>query len=261
MDLFSHHNSGADIVSFNIFCQHKLMIHVSCIVFCDSRTIVTDCLSMMPSHLDHHKCPLQDPACLDYSLWKEALKLISSPFYIFPLQSGSYVDIPHKSIIWVTNSLGTILHEIVNAREYVLYVQKVGQSSHYGSVFIKLHVTQGTSTLNFYASVIHINDTSVCMHSCTKSWSPAPTSTSIFFWDKIRLYDNPNLWHNLHCNSNGSWILEGICIGSLIIIHDGSCKQEVSPHICSAAVMILCTDSRSLCKCTIAEKSPTAGSY
>ncbi len=170
------------------------MIRVSCIVFCDGRTINTDSLSMMRGHSDRHKFLLQFPTHLDHSLWKETLKLISSSFYTFPSQLESYVDIPYKSVNWATNSLGTILHEIVSAKEYVLYVQKIGPTLCSGRVFIKLHATQGTSNLNFYiyASVIHINDTSICMHSRTKSWSPAPTSTSISFWDKICLYNNPS---------------------------------------------------------------------
>ena len=37
--------------------------------------------------------------------------------------------------------------------------------------------------------------------------------------------------------------------------------KEVSPNFCSAAVMIYCTSTRLLCKCTIAEKTGSAGSY
>jgi hypothetical protein len=37
--------------------------------------------------------------------------------------------------------------------------------------------------------------------------------------------------------------------------------KEVSQHICSAAVMIYCTSTCTICKCTIAENSPSAGSY
>jgi hypothetical protein len=120
MDLFSHHYSGADLASLNVFCQHKHVIRISCIVFFDSQTINTDFLSMMCDHSDCHKFPLQFPTQLDHSLWKKALELISSTFYTFPSQLESYVDIPHKSVNWVTNSLGTILHEIVSAKEYVL---------------------------------------------------------------------------------------------------------------------------------------------
>jgi hypothetical protein len=37
--------------------------------------------------------------------------------------------------------------------------------------------------------------------------------------------------------------------------------KEVSPVLCSATVLIYCKLIRSSCKCTIAEKSPSAGSY
>ncbi len=96
MDLFLRHYSGAELAPLNVFHQHKHVIHVSCIVFCDDQTINTDCLSMMRGHLDHHKFPLQYPTRSDHSLWKEALQLIRTPFYTFPLQLGSYMDIPHK---------------------------------------------------------------------------------------------------------------------------------------------------------------------
>jgi hypothetical protein len=50
-------------------------------------------------------------------------------------------------------------------------------------------------------------------------------------------------------------------MGSLVIIHGGSYMKEVSPDLCSAAIMIYCTSTSSLCKCTIAEKTASAGSY
>jgi hypothetical protein len=59
IDLFSRHYSGADLASLNVFCQHKHVIHVSCIVFCDGQTINTDFLSMVRGHSDRHKFPLQ----------------------------------------------------------------------------------------------------------------------------------------------------------------------------------------------------------
>ncbi len=48
---------------------------------------------------------------------------------------------------------------------------------------------------------------------------------------------------------------------SLIIIHNGFYMKEVSPHISSAAVMILCFLTGCTCKCTIAKYSADAGSY
>jgi hypothetical protein len=37
--------------------------------------------------------------------------------------------------------------------------------------------------------------------------------------------------------------------------------REIAADICSAAVMIYCTRSKMTCTCTIAECSPSAGSY
>jgi hypothetical protein len=50
-------------------------------------------------------------------------------------------------------------------------------------------------------------------------------------------------------------------MGSLVIIHDRSYMKEVSPDLCSAAVMIYCTSTSLLCKRTIAEKTASAVRY
>ncbi len=44
-------------------------------------------------------------------------------------------------------------------------------------------------------------------------------------------------------------------MGTLIIIHDGSYMRQVSPNLCLAIVMIVCTFTGLLCKCTMVEKS------
>jgi hypothetical protein len=130
------------------------------------------------------------------------MKLISFPFYTFPTQLQSYVDVPHRLFKWLTCTLGTTLHEMVKADDYILCIPKAGQSLHPGNVFIKLHTVLDTSPLKYYASVNSMNDTTVCLHSWTRSWTPAPMTT--FFWDEIRSYRNQSLWWYLCCDSNGS---------------------------------------------------------
>ncbi len=46
-----------------------------------------------------------------------------------------------------------------------------------------------------------------------------------------------------------------------MIVHHRSYMKEVSPVVCSAAVLIYCLLTGSSCKCAIAEKSPSSGSY
>jgi hypothetical protein len=185
--------------------------------------------------------------------------MISLSFYTFPTQLGKYVNAPHKSFQWFTDPLGLTLHETINAGNYVVYILQLGQTSQSGKIFIKLHTVQGSSPLKYYASVTNTNDSTVCLHSWTRSWTPEPMTTS--FWDVIESYKNPGLWGNLRCNGDGSWIYEGLCMGSLAIIHDRSYMKELSPDICLVAVMIYCTFTGLLCKCTIAKKSTSAESY
>jgi hypothetical protein len=66
---------------------------------------------------------------------------------------------------------------------------------------------------------------------------------------------------NLQCNGDGLWLWVGLCSESLLIVHDRSFMKEVSPHVCSAAVMIVCESTGLICKCTIAEYSSPASSY
>jgi hypothetical protein len=77
--LFSLHYSRPDLASLNIFWQHKKVIHVACIVmFNDGHSVNKTVLTMSRGHLDFHKFPLQYPTWADHTLWKEALKKISS---------------------------------------------------------------------------------------------------------------------------------------------------------------------------------------
>ncbi len=81
------------------------------------------------------------------------------------------------------------------------------------------------------------------------------------FWKHIHSDKNPSLWKNLRCNGDGLWLREGLCSESLLIVHDESYMKKVSSHVCSAAVMIVCESTGSICKCTIAEYSLSASSY
>jgi hypothetical protein len=58
---FSKHYSGQDLATLNVVHQHKKVIHLSCIVLCDGRTINKACLTSAPGVSHLHKFPLQQP--------------------------------------------------------------------------------------------------------------------------------------------------------------------------------------------------------
>jgi hypothetical protein len=259
MELFSRHYGGPNLASLNVFRQHKNIVHVSCIVLCDGQTIDPSFLSITRGNSNLHKVPLQYPTPQDHALWKSALKLISSTYYMFPTKLDNYINAPHRCFTWRTNENGTVLHESLSAEEIMVYVPSIARMSRSGTTLTKSHTIIGASTLPFYASTSCTSATTICLHSWTAAY--IPTTIPSTFWEQIWMHNNPSLWQNLQCDGDGTWIWEGLCMGSLVIIHDGSYMKKVSQYVCSAAVMIYCTQRGSVCKCTITEKSEAARSY
>ncbi len=110
-----------------------------------------------------------------------------------------------------------------------------------------------------YASISHVTDMRVRLHSTT--YVPQPFLPSTGFWDVIRGYENQTLWENFHCDGDGTWIRDGLVNGSLVIVHDGSYMPQVVEDVCSAAIMIYCRDTKLRVKGTIVEQSPAADNY
>ena len=66
---------------------------------------------------------------------------------------------------------------------------------------------------------------------------------------------------NFDCNGDGSWITDGICKKTLVIVHDDSYIKEVDPNVCSAAYMIYCTLTCQQAKGTVMERSNSVDNY
>ncbi len=114
--------------------------------------------------------------------------------------------------------------------------------------------------LPFYASISRLSDDQIQLHSWVKEYQ-VPDECKSLFWETILQCNNPSLGRHLCCDDDGTWIWQGLCSGTLLIIHNGSYMREVLPNICSAAVMIWCTNTGKTCKCTIAKYSESPSSY
>ncbi len=112
----SKHYKGQDLTALNVFCMYNQVVHTSCIILCDGRTIDRECLTMTPGHSDGHKFPLQRPTTSNWTLWKNALKKISSQYYTFSHQLEDFASSPHRPKKWTTTHDGHILHhsQIIN---------------------------------------------------------------------------------------------------------------------------------------------------
>ena len=114
MGEFSKHYKGQDLIALNIFRMYKQVVHTSCIVLCNGHTIDKEFLTMTPGHSDGHKFPLQCPTISDWTLWKNALKRISSKYYTLSRQLGDFISSLHLPNKWMTTHDGHILHHSQN---------------------------------------------------------------------------------------------------------------------------------------------------
>ena len=88
-----------------------------------------------------------------------------------------------------------------------------------GQRFTSNKVAVGASNLRTYASITHVQQGHVLLHSSIPMY--VPSSPVSGFEQTIRHFANQSLWVSLEYNGDGSWILNGMLAQSLIIIHDG----------------------------------------
>ncbi len=103
----------ADHVSLNVMRMHKNDIHISDIVLCDCKAIKPEMLLDLPGQSDTHKFPHQHPTQADLSLWRRALRTVSSEFHILTVPLQDYVSPPYDLPQWMLNNDGSILHDII----------------------------------------------------------------------------------------------------------------------------------------------------
>jgi hypothetical protein len=79
----------------------------------------------LPGHSDYHKFPTQHPTLADLSIWKTALRKLSSEFHVLTVKLQEYISPPHVLPRWLLNNLGTILHHNIlqgNKMYYKVYL-------------------------------------------------------------------------------------------------------------------------------------------
>ena len=254
--------SPTDLVSLNLMCMHKKVIHKSDIVLCDGRTIKADMLTSSPGHSNYHKFPTPCPTTADLTIWNTAIFRMSSAFLVLAVKLQEYVGTPHSSPLWLLDNLGTTLHHNI-ARGNKLYhevyipsMDTLARRTQSGQCFVSKVIAYGHSNFQQWASVTLLQEGQVFLHSSLPCFVSAQPVSG--FKNVIRGYANQSLWASLDYDGDGSWILEGMLAQSLIIIHDGSYMKEISLVVSSATTMIYCTIANVRCKCTWAKMSTSA---
>ncbi len=150
-----------DLLSLNIMRMHKTAIHLSDIVMCDGKTIMSEMLTDLPGQSKVHKFPTQKPTKAYKALWETALWKISSEFIALPLPLQEYISSLYTQPHWRLSLEGHVLHRNFthNGKEYhEVYNPKTDpfqQQTWSGQQYMSNMTRMGTSLLTNYASIIY----------------------------------------------------------------------------------------------------------
>jgi hypothetical protein len=209
MSKFLHYKKFgiAEVISLNIMKMHKKVIHVSNIVLLDGKTIKPEMFLDLPSHSDVHKFPHQPPTPANLSIWKMALHKISSEFYALTIPLQEYISPPHDLPRWLLSDDGLILHNTVKQEDkeyhkiYTPTSNPFARKTRSGQQFTSNRVAMGLSDLQTYASITHVQEGHVILHSTIPMYIPSPPVSG--FEQTIRHFTNQSLWVSLKYNSDG----------------------------------------------------------
>jgi hypothetical protein len=83
------------------------------------------------------------------------------------------------------------------------------------------------------------------------------------FLMKLQEGSQKQLWKSMQIAQDGEWILQAIENGTLLIAHDGSFMPHKNKSLCSAGIVLLCTQTCQIGTIKLCEKTcpETASNY
>ncbi len=199
--------------------------------------------------------PREEPAMMDFTLWKEAINLLCSGSTILPRTLGAFRVPPHLPMEWHTDCNTSILYYTGGEDtpdSYQVYIPRNhSMTTRYGQKFDWSASVIGPHPGTHYASVSMISDSCAELHS-TGLYPVAPIPP-VSFKDVLFSYGHIELWEQMSVDGDGEWIREGITNETLVIAHDGSYMSTESTTLCSAGVVVLCTATKQWLKASLAK--------
>jgi len=91
--------------------------------------------------------------------------------------------------------------------------------------------------------------------------SPLPRPLYHHFHDLLLSWTNHYWWDDLKYTGDGTWIYSAIENGSLMCVSDGSYIRELHTDVCSAAIILECSQGRGRLSLSILDVAPTVNAF
>jgi hypothetical protein len=248
--------------SFNRVRKFHRIYFLSQLTLCDGKTIHPSFLTSEPFHHSTMRFPRECPTPTDFTLWISTLRLLTSSSLTLPKTLGHFLRKPYTSDQWTTNPTQSQLVLTSNQGTTVFTRLQQLRNTRGKKLYAKSHITTPAPNTTLPASAIHRGDGIYFLHSHATFQQPdtRPASNMV---DILRQPPFEHLFKHTKIEDNGDWIVPAARRGTLIIVHDGSYMPQVDENICSAAVVLLCTETVKMGTIHLCEKTNhrTASNY
>ncbi len=197
----------------------------------------------------------EQPTTADFNLWTHTIQRLTSPTFTLSPPLGKFVRSCPEYRTWQTTTKGShIVHHTTDKTYDVYYPVRQATHTRSRSHYKFSHTTTKPPPCNLTASVVPQNDHVITLHS-TSTLKQEPETTRESFLSRLRRGSPTQIWQHSSFDEDGEWIIRAINQGTLIIVHDGSYMPTINKSICSAGVVILCSQTGLMGTIQLCEKS------
>jgi hypothetical protein len=252
-------------VSFNRARKYFQIYFLSHLIMCDGSTVNPS--AMDPTLAKHRftgmRFPKEQPTDADFDIWNHTIRRLTSPTFTLSPPLGRFLRTCPEYYTWQTNTdRSYIVQQNVNTSYSVYYPTHQRNRTRGHNYFEYHHTTSHPPPCNLTASVFPYNTHKIVLHStCSlKHCTHTPTDP---FLAKLRKGLQSQIWRGSTFDEDGEWIVGAIRLGTLLIVHDGSYMPQMDKSICSAGIVLLCTQTGLMgtIKCCEKTNPRTASNY
>jgi hypothetical protein len=252
-------------VPFNRARKYFQIYFLSHLVMCDGSTVNPSAVE--PSFTTHRstsmRFPKEQPTDADFDIWKHTIRRLTSPTLTLSPPLGRFLRTCPEYDTWQTNTDRSYIVQQNNDTSYRVYYPAQQHYRTRGHNYFEYHhTTPHPPPCTLTASVLPHNTYKVVLHSTSslKQVTHAPTEP---FLTKLQKGLQSLIWRSSKFDEDGEWIVRAIKRGTLLIVHDGSYMPQIDKSICSAGIVLLCTQTGRMGTMQCCEKtnSTTASNY
>jgi hypothetical protein len=261
MELFIKLDYSTDqLVRLNRVRKFHRVHSLADILSADGKTVEPAVLTTRQRH-STRTFSWEQPTKADFTLWRTAIRAITSSSLTYSSPLGEYLEEPHITFEWFASDDESLLYHVFpNSSGYDIFARDtIMRRTRTGQRFTKISTSPGSPPCTKYASIRNYESNSVILHSTTKTFQQHTDTTSLI--NQLQSLRNHSLLDNLQIDGDGEWLVPALLNGSLIICNDGSYMPKLSKEACSGAFILHCQDTKQEIKGCFVDHSPNSDNY